>query len=133
MIFDRVNVVLTVFCSAFIVLGINIAGLGALLVSLTAELGTPLAAGGSLFLLRACGAVAGSLAAGAALERAPAAGHRVLAGSLACIAVAGVAAARAPTLTWLASAMSIAGFGEPIKFIYRLIFVCWLWGLATFF
>lgn len=85
---------------AFLLLGLNIASVGPLLVDLTTQVGVELASGGALFSSRASGYFLGSLAT-SAIDRWPRQGNRVISVGL---FLAGVMTALVPLMPTLASA-----------------------------
>ena len=94
--FGRPHAVTAAFCASFLVLGVNVAALGPLLLSLASALDVSLAtAGGVLLFVRAAGVVSGSVLAGRVVERWPAAAHRFVALALLLVALGGLAAAAA--------------------------------------
>lgn len=110
--FGRPHAVTAAFCASFLVLGVNVAALGPLLLSLASALDVSLAtAGGVLLFVRAAGVVSGSVLAGRVVERWPAAAHRFVALALLLVALGGLAAAAARSLAALAASQLVAGLG----------------------
>jgi fucose permease len=93
-------VVTGLYCSAFFLLGLNIASTGPLLIDLTTQVNVSIAEGGVFFSSRAAGYFLGSLGS-SVIDRFPAQGNRLIAAGL---FVAGGTTALVPLMTSLAAA-----------------------------